>query len=100
MGSDTALAQIIKLVEDAQSSMAPIAQLADIVSGYFVPIVCGIAVIAALGWFAAASTGMITLPDGKSALEFSLTIFISVSRRARQKRPVYLELELRRKSAP
>jgi Cu+-exporting ATPase len=77
-GSDTALAQIIKLVEDAQGSRAPIAQMADIVSGYFVPIVCAIAVIAGLAWFVAASTGLAVLPAGKSALEFSLTIFISV----------------------
>jgi Cu+-exporting ATPase len=77
-GSDTALAQIIKLVEDAQGSKAPIAQLADIVSGYFVPIVCAIALIAAAAWFAAVSTGIIAPPAGKSALEFSLTIFISV----------------------
>ncbi len=67
VGSDTALAQIIKLVEDAQGSKAPIAQMADIVSGYFVPIVCGIALIAFLAWLL---TG--------HALAFSLTIFISV----------------------
>lgn len=67
IGSDTALAQIIKLVEDAQGSKAPIAQMADIVSGYFVPIVCTIAVIAFLAWFL---TGQ--------SLAFSLTIFISV----------------------
>jgi Cu+-exporting ATPase len=78
VGGETALAQIIKLVEDAQGSKAPIAQLADIVSGYFVPIVCGIALIAGIAWFVAASAGFVTLPHGKSALEFSLTIFISV----------------------
>jgi Cu+-exporting ATPase len=78
IGSETALAQIIKLVEDAQGSKAPIAQMADIVSGYFVPIVCAIAVIAGIAWFASASAGLVSLPAGKSALEFSLTIFISV----------------------
>jgi Cu+-exporting ATPase len=78
VGSETALARIIKLVEDAQASKAPIAQLADIVSGYFVPIVCVIALIAGVVWFITASAGLVTLPHGKSALEFSLTIFISV----------------------
>jgi Cu+-exporting ATPase len=78
VGSDTALAQIIRLVEDAQGSKAPIAQMADIVSGYFVPIVCAIALAAGIAWFAAASAGLVSLPPGKSALEFSLTIFISV----------------------
>ena len=77
-GGETALAQIIKLVEDAQNSKAPIARLADIVSGYFVPIVCAIAVLAAALWFIAASSGVVNLPVGKSAFEFSLTIFISV----------------------
>ncbi|MHB8128354.1 MAG: heavy metal translocating P-type ATPase [Mobilitalea sp.] len=67
VGSDTALAQIIKLVEDAQGSKAPIAQMADIVSGYFVPIVCTLALIAFLAWFL---TGQ--------SLAFSVTIFISV----------------------
>ncbi|MDR0689001.1 MAG: heavy metal translocating P-type ATPase [Spirochaetaceae bacterium] len=78
VGSDTALAQIIKLVEDAQGSKAPIAQLADIVSGYFVPIVCIIALVAGAAWFTAASAGLVNLHTGKSALEFALTIFISV----------------------
>jgi Cu+-exporting ATPase len=67
VGKDTALAQIIKLVEDAQGSKAPIAKMADVISGYFVPVVISIAVIAAVAW---AISGM-------SAV-FSLTIFISV----------------------
>ncbi|HWR22860.1 MAG TPA: heavy metal translocating P-type ATPase [Feifaniaceae bacterium] len=67
VGSDTALAQIIKLVEDAQGSKAPIAQMADIVSGYFVPIVCAIALVAGVAWYL-----------GVRDIEFALTIFISV----------------------
>ena len=51
IGSDTALAQIIKLVEEAQNSKAPIAKTADIVSGYFVPAVCVIALLAGISWF-------------------------------------------------
>lgn len=50
VGEDTALSKIIKLVEEAQGKKAPIAKLADIISGYFVPAVLGIAVIAAIAW--------------------------------------------------
>ncbi len=67
VGADTTLSQIIKLVEDAQGSKAPIAKLADIVSGYFVPIVMGIAALSFIAWLLA----------GKD-LVFSLTILISV----------------------
>ena len=51
VGRDTALAQIIKVVEDAQGSKAPIQRLADQISGIFVPIVVGIAIITFLVWF-------------------------------------------------
>ena len=68
VGADTALAQIIRLVEDAQSGKAPIAALGDRVSAVFVPIVCGIALLAGIAWFA--GTG--------GDLRFALTIFISV----------------------
>ncbi|WP_286312403.1 heavy metal translocating P-type ATPase [Romboutsia ilealis] len=68
VGSDTALAQIIKLVEDAQGKKAPIAALADTVSGYFVPAVIIISLVSAALWFIV----------GNKDLEFVLTIFISV----------------------
>jgi Cu+-exporting ATPase len=68
IGKDTVLAQIIKLVEDAQGSKAPIAKLADIVSGYFVPAVFVIALSAGVAWLFASG----------GDLKFSLTVFISV----------------------
>ena len=67
VGRDTALAQIVKLVEDAQGSKAPIAKLADFISAYFVPVVIGLAIIASVGWLIAGETPI-----------FSLTIFIAV----------------------
>ena len=67
VGADTALAQIIKLVEDAQGSKAPIAHIADVVSSYFVPAVITIALISAVIWFIALHNFV-----------FSLTVFVSV----------------------
>lgn len=57
VGKDTALSQIIKVVEDAQGSKAPIQRLADKISGIFVPIVIGIAVITFLIWFIWVNSG-------------------------------------------
>ena len=67
VGKDTALAQIVKLVEDAQGSKAPIAKLADVISAYFVPTVIMLAIISAIGWLIAGETPV-----------FALTIFIAV----------------------
>lgn len=67
VGGDTALAQIIRMVEDAQSKKAPIAKLADKVAGVFVPVVIAIAVISAAAWLIA----------GKQP-EFVLNVFVSV----------------------
>lgn len=60
IGKDTALAQIIKVVEDAQGSKAPIQRLADKISGIFVPIVIGIAVVTFFIWFIWVSPGEFT----------------------------------------
>ena len=68
VGKDTALSQIIKLVEDAQGSKAPIAKLADQISGVFVPIVIVLAILSGLAWFLL----------GQESWIFALTIMISV----------------------
>ena len=67
VGEDTALSQIIRLVEDAQGSKAPVSRLADRISGIFVPVVLGIGVLTAVIWLFA----------GKSPA-FALTRFVSV----------------------
>lgn len=67
VGEDTALSRIIKFVEEAQGTKAPIARLADTISAYFVPAVLALAVIACLGWLIAGESG-----------EFCITILISV----------------------
>lgn len=64
---NTALANIIRFIEDAQSVKAPIARLADTISGYFVPVVIGIAVVFFVFW-------LVYLGD----LEFALKIFIAI----------------------
>ena len=77
VGKDTALAQIIKIVEEAQSSKAPIQRLADLVSAYFVPVVLFIAMAAALFWYFA-GPALVSFPPGMSSFVFALTIFIAV----------------------
>lgn len=67
VGDETALAQIIRLVDDATSSKAPIAKLADKVAGVFVPIVIAIAVVSMIIWLICGAS-----------FEFSLTIAVSV----------------------
>lgn len=68
VGDDTALAQMVQLVEEAQGNKAPIARLADRISGVFVPVVIGIAFLAAILW----------LTVGGKDISFALTVFVSV----------------------
>ncbi len=67
VGDETALARIIRLVEDAQGRKAPIAKLADRISGWFVPAVIVIAIVAALAWTVAGSD-----------FQFVLNVFVTV----------------------
>lgn len=71
VGRDTALAQIIKVVEDAQGSKAPIQRLADKISGIFVPVVVGIAIVTFLIW-------MIWVVPGEFTPAFEVLISILV----------------------
>ena len=60
IGKDTTLARIVRLVEEAQGSKAPVQKLADVIASYFVPIVIGIAIITFLVWFFAGPSPSLT----------------------------------------
>jgi len=68
VGSDTTLAHIIRLIEDAQTKKAPIQRFADTVSAYFVPIIIIIALLSGLGWYFI----------GQESMSFSILIAVSV----------------------
>ncbi len=83
VGRDTVLASIIRLVEEAQGSKAPIQRIADIVSSYFVPIVIVIALLSFVFWYFIGSAILSNTPyiaqyEQLGRLVFSLTIFIAV----------------------
>ncbi|MGG3210927.1 heavy metal translocating P-type ATPase [Geobacillus stearothermophilus] len=71
VGKDTALANIIKIVEEAQGSKAPIQRMADVISGIFVPIVVGIAVVSFLIWYFFVAPG-----DLAKALEVAIAVLV------------------------
>ena len=86
VGADTSLAQIVRLVEHAQMSKAPIQGLADRISAVFVPIIVGLAVLTFLAWYAAGRLGWYPtgagpeswLPAGHSVFLFALMFAIGV----------------------
>lgn len=71
VGRETALQSIIKVVEEAQGKKAPIQRMADLISGYFVPIVVGIAVVTFLVWYFLASPG-----NMEAALVASISVLV------------------------
>ena len=71
VGEDTTLAQMIRLVEEASASKAPIAKLADQVAGVFVPVVMGIALIAAIAWLVTGHNATQALTAGVAVLVIS-----------------------------
>lgn len=81
VGSETALSQIIKLVESAQMTKAPVQLYADLLSSYFVPIVVALAVVTFFGWYGVGHLGGYPaswVPMGHNYFFFSLTFAISV----------------------
>ena len=76
VGKDSVLSKIISLVEKAQGSKAPIAKIADKVSGIFVPAVMTIATVAGIVWYYLGSNGIVSINQTPSI--FALTIFVSV----------------------
>jgi Cu+-exporting ATPase len=71
VGKDTALANIIKIVEEAQGSKAPIQRMADVISGIFVPIVVGIAAVAFIIWYF-----FVTPDDLPKSLEVAIAVLV------------------------
>ena len=63
VGTETNLQQIVRIMEEAQTSKAPIQQTADIVAGYFVPVICILSLCTLVGWLIGGFLNPEILPD-------------------------------------
>lgn len=80
VGSNTALSQILQLVQDAQNRQVPIQNLADTIAGVFVPTVVILSILTFMAWYALVQSGVVPaswLPEGESPATFSLLFGIS-----------------------
>lgn len=83
MGADASLAQIVRLMEEAQLSKAPIQRLADRIAMYFVPAICLVSAITVIVWVAVLYTGAYTFPDNNHhhsevqlAFQFGIAVLV------------------------
>jgi Cu+-exporting ATPase len=78
IASESTVSSIVRLVEEAQNSKAPIQRIGDSIASYFVPIIICLSLIAFFIWLTLSLTHVVSVPDYSTPFSFSLQIFISI----------------------